>query len=244
MEKHQLDLTLVPSTEIPLKGIRRTIATRLGAIWQQAVHVTLHKTIDVTAFYERKAELAFSLLDHLLHGLVLTLQEERFRSFNAHFDGGMLKTYASVNLGLATDHPRGLMVPIVHRAEGMGLAEFVLTRKDVVSRALTGKMKPGDMENGTFTVSNLGTMGIDAFTPILNPPQTAILGLGRTRFETVSWSWGEEPDRRAMLPLSLTVDHRVVDGADAARFLLAVEANMHRSAGWRSSAEGSGENGA
>ncbi|MBP1993999.1 2-oxo acid dehydrogenase subunit E2 [Paenibacillus eucommiae] len=217
---------LTPHKEVPLKGIRKMIAARLGTVWQEAVHVTLHKAVDVTYLYEHKAELTYSLMDYFLYGLVQTLKTEQFVGFNGHFDGQILRQFTSVNLGIAVDHPKGLIVPVLHGAEGMELGEFAAKRKELAKRAKDWKQAPQELENGTFTMTNLGTMGIDWFTPILNPPQVAIMGLGRTKVEVTSWSWGDTPRQRALLPLSLTIDHRVLDGADAARFLEHVELCM------------------
>jgi pyruvate dehydrogenase E2 component (dihydrolipoamide acetyltransferase) len=212
--------------QIPIKGIRRFIAARLSKAWQEAVHVTLHKDVDVTYYYEHKAELTYSLIDYILYGLVQTLKEESFHMFNGHFDGQTLQTFTSVNLGIATDHPKGLLVPVLHGAEEMAFGTFIDIRKSMISRAKAWKHTPQELENGTFTVTNLGIMGIDYFTPILNPPQVAIMGLGRVRVESMGWNWAEALTPKALLPLSLTIDHRILDGADAARFMTRLESHM------------------
>lgn len=208
----------------PLKGIRKMISSRLGAIWRDAVHVTIHKKADITDLYVRKGEFAYSLIDYIYYGLIRTLKQEEFRAFNAHFDGQTLSTFSSVNLGLATDHPKGLIVPVVHGADLLDLAQFATRRKELMAKAKAWRQSVEEMENGTFTVSNLGTLGIDMFTPILNPPQTAILGIGRIAHEAISWETDRNSTVKTTLALSLTLDHRVLDGADAARFLLAFEA--------------------
>lgn len=205
--------------ETPLKGVRRTIAARLGGVWRDAVHVTLQRELDVTPCYENKERLTGSLIDYMLYGFVQTLRETRFASFNAHFDGHTLRAYSSINIGLATDHPKGLIVPVLHGVEAMEQRAFAAARKELVSRAREWRHSPQELEGGTVTVSNLGTLGIGFFTPILNPPQTAILGIGATRVAPVIRQWGEAPQARALVPVSLTVDHRVLDGADAARLL-------------------------
>ncbi len=202
------------------------IASRLSGSWQQAVHVTLHKQMDVTLFYEHKAAFSYSLMDYLLYALVQTLKEERFNSFNSHFDGQVFRQYASINLGLATDHPKGLIVPNLYGAENMHLADFTFMRKELMNRAKQWKHAPSELTNGTFTVTNLGTMGIDFFTPILNPPQTAILGLGRIKMESVITEWGSPPIPKVFIPISLSIDHRVLDGAAAARFLQCLEGKV------------------
>jgi pyruvate dehydrogenase E2 component (dihydrolipoamide acetyltransferase) len=226
LQAESLSQALKLYKEMPIKGIRKLIASRLSRVWHEAVHVTLHKDVDVTYFYANKANLKHSLIDYVLYGLVQTLKEESFLAFNGHFNGEMLQTFASINLGLATDHPRGLLVPVLHGAEEMAFDEFISNRKSLVNRAKAWKQTPQELENGTFTVTNLGMMGIDYFTPIINPPQVAILGLGRVRVETISWDWAEAPTPKALLPFSLTIDHRILDGADAARFMQSLEAFM------------------
>jgi len=213
--------------EQPLKGIRKMISSRLGTIWREAVHVTIQKKLDITDLYSRKSELTFSLIDYIYYSLVLTLQKEEFSAFNAHFDGQVLSSFSSVNLGLATDHPKGLIVPVIHRADLMNIDRFVARRKELTAKAKAWRQSFEELENGTFTVTNLGTLGIDWFTPILNPPQTAILGIGRIAHEAVSWDRDHNLTVKATLPLSLTMDHRVLDGAEAARFLLAFEECLH-----------------
>lgn len=207
----------------PLKGTRKRIAERLGAIWQQAVHVTLHKEIDITCYYEHKSTLAYSLPDYVLYGLVQTLVEERFGNFNAHYEDGVVYRYSEIHLGIAVDHPRGLIVPVLQCADAMNMDILAAQRKALIERAKIGKLLPDEMTGGTFTVTNLGLHGIDTFTPILNPPQVAILGLGRMRVAPVAWRWGDDPSPKALMPLSLTIDHRVLDGADGAKFLEALE---------------------
>jgi pyruvate/2-oxoglutarate dehydrogenase complex dihydrolipoamide acyltransferase (E2) component len=210
----------------PIKGIRKFIASRLGKVWQEAVHVTLHKQIDVTYLFMKKSALPFSLIDYLLFGLTQALKEDSFKSFNAYFDGQLLQSFASVNLGLATDHPKGLIVPVLHHADEMSMDAFVRNRKALIQKALEWKHTPEQLENCTFTTTNLGTLGVDYFTPILNPPQVAILGIGRVKFESVSYNYDDSPTLKAMLPLSLTIDHRILDGADAAKFTMRLESNM------------------
>lgn len=210
--------------EMTVKGIRKTIASRLGAIWQEAVHVTLVRECDFTTFYANKGALPHALTDYLLLALVRVLQEEKFAVFNSHYEEQLLRTYSSVNLGLALDHPKGLIVPVIHGAEALDIAQLSVVRKEAAGKALAWKHKPADLEEGTFTVTNLGPLGIDSFTPILNPPQVAILGIGRMKVQQVGWTWGEPTEARALVPLSLTIDHRVLDGADAAKFLQRLEA--------------------
>lgn len=217
---------LTPLHTSPLRGIRKTIASRLGSVWREAVHVTLHRKTDVTGLYEKRRELAYSRIDYVLFAIVQTLKEQEYAAFNSHFDGHERTVFRSIHLGLATDHPKGLIVPNLFGTEAMDMATFAARRRELIDRAKRWKHAPDELENGTFTVSNLGTLGVDWFTPILNPPQVAIMGLGRTQTAPVYNSWGEAPELKALLPVSLTVDHRVLDGAIAARFLSRVEQHI------------------
>ncbi|MFD0714695.1 2-oxo acid dehydrogenase subunit E2 [Paenibacillus sp. GCM10027626] len=213
--------------EFPLKKARKLISGRLSAIWHEAVHVTVHKDIDVTAYYERRELLRQSFIDYVYHTVVQVLKKEPFHTFNSYFHGDVVKTYSSVNLGLAMDHPKGLVVPVLHLAEQLDIGQFAAKRKELIARTKQWKHEPWELDQGTFTISNLGPLGIDGFTPILNPPQVAILGLGRVWMQAFARDWEEAPARKAIIPFSLTIDHRVLDGADAAKFVNAVEKELN-----------------
>ena len=120
-----------------------------------------------------------------------------------------------------------LLVPVLRGAESLGPAALRAARRSLAERALAWRHSPDELLGGTFTVTNLGPLGIDRFTPIVNPPQVAILGLGRIRRTVVSWQPTAEPVERMVLPASLTFDHRVNDGADAARFLETLQQALH-----------------
>jgi pyruvate dehydrogenase E2 component (dihydrolipoamide acetyltransferase) len=123
----------------------------------------------------------------------------------------------SVNIGVAVDTERGLLVPVVREADTKSLTEISIELDDLANRARSKKLKPDEMQGGTFSISNLGGIGGTAFTPIVNWPEVAILGVSRGRIQPQWHEGGFRP--RLMMPLSLTYDHRIVDGADAARFL-------------------------
>jgi len=122
-----------------------------------------------------------------------------------------------MHIALAVDTPRGLIVPVVKNAGQMNLMEISRNRGQLVDRALSGKLNPDDLTGGTFTISNLGTLGIDFFTPIVNPPQVAILAIGRIR--EVPAVYNGKIQIRQLMGVGATCDHRVIDGAPAARFL-------------------------
>ena len=136
---------------------------------------------------------------------------------NATFDGSMLSVHSSVNLSVAVAAEAGLMVPVVKGADRMGLVELHQAMKDLADRARDKQLRDGDQSNGTFTVSNVGMFPIDWSTPIINPPQVAILGFGRSvkKMAVV----GDEPKIRSMMHMFLTFDHRVFDGLEVGRIL-------------------------
>ncbi|SFL58118.1 pyruvate dehydrogenase E2 component (dihydrolipoamide acetyltransferase) [Paenibacillus sp. 1_12] len=222
----QPDSPLKLREETQLRGIRKLISSRLSTVWHEAVHVTLHKQMDVTIFYAKRQQFSHGFVDYFYYALIQTLKQDEYKKFNAYYDGTLLQSFDSIHLGLAVDHPKGLLVPVIHGTDAVSLDDFSIKRKDLMMRTKLWKQTPQEMEYGTFTISNLGLLGIDFFTPILNPPQVAILGLGRVQFQAISWGWGDVPSNKVTISTSLTIDHRVLDGADAARFLNSLEENF------------------
>jgi pyruvate dehydrogenase E2 component (dihydrolipoamide acetyltransferase) len=141
----------------------------------------------------------------------------RHPNLNALFNGETLEVYDDVHMGIAVDTERGLVVPVIHSTVHKGLLELAVERTRLSQRAIEGTLSPEELSGGTFTITNLGTLGVDSFTPIINPPQVAILGIGRIR--SLPAVFEEQVSIRQMMILSLTIDHRVIDGAPAARFL-------------------------
>lgn len=202
--------------ERPLRGARRVVARRLGEAHRTCVPVTLHRDLDVTPLV-RAGDSPGMVVDRLLHATVRTLQAHP--ELNGTFDGEVHRIYRSVHLGIAADTPRGLLVPVLRDAQALDAAQLSESRRALAQRVRAWKHAPDELAGGTFTVTNLGPLGVDFFTPIVNPPQVGILGLGRVKQVAVSWTPGEAPDSRSLLPASLTFDHRICDGAYAARFL-------------------------
>ncbi|MDR5708456.1 MAG: 2-oxo acid dehydrogenase subunit E2 [Armatimonadota bacterium] len=203
--------------EQPLSAVRRIIAHRLGETWRHGVLVTLHRGLEAGALVEAAERIGHSPFDLLLRAVVQVLGEDP--RFNATFDGTTHRMYGVVNLGVAVDTPKGVVVPVLRNAHVLSLEELARTRREVTERVRAWQHRLEDLLGATFTVSQLGPLQVDAFTPIPNPPQVAILGVGRLQYLSVAW-WPERtPQLRWILPASLTFDHRVVDGADAARFL-------------------------
>ncbi len=216
-----------PVETLPLGRIRRLTAHQVHRSWLHIPHVTQHDEADVTeleAFRKAHAEEAkgrgFKLtpVAFLLKAAAATLKE--YPEFNASLDAGgenlILKRYYHV--GVAVDTPKGLVVPVIRDVDRKGVFELAEELLDVSGRARDGKLLPQDFQGGCFTISSLGGIGGTAFTPIVNAPEVAILGVSRHARKPV-WRDGEfQP--RLMLPLSLSYDHRVIDGAAAARFVV------------------------
>ncbi len=141
---------------------------------------------------------------------------KKFPALNSSLDGDNLIVKGYWNIGFAADTPNGLVVPVVKGADQMGVLEFARETSELAARARDGKLGPADMQGGTFSISSLGGIGGTAFTPIVNAPEVAILGVSKAAMKPV-WN-GREFAPRLMMPLSLSYDHRVVDGALGARF--------------------------
>jgi pyruvate dehydrogenase E2 component (dihydrolipoamide acetyltransferase) len=205
---------------IPLSGIRGTIATRMAQSHSQTAPVTLTAEADATALVELRKQLAadgvaVSYNDLLLFILGKALREQP--RLNASLDGDAVKLWRRVDIGLAVDTDRGLLVPVVRDVPGKGLSALAAETARLAEAARTGRCTPDELRGSTFTLTNLGMFGIDAFTPIINLPECAILGVGRIKTQPVWVNDHVEP--RQMAWLSLTFDHRLVDGGPAARFL-------------------------
>jgi pyruvate dehydrogenase E2 component (dihydrolipoamide acetyltransferase) len=210
---------------VPLSGLRGIIAQRMAASAHSAARVTLVSEVDASAFVEVRTRLKAAVSDEwgfapgytdLLATIVArALHEHPY--MNARLNGDVIEQLTHVNVGIAVDAERGLLVPVLRDADQMGLRELGTQFREVVGRARAGKSLPDDLSGGTFTITNLGMFDVDAFTPIMNPPELAILGVGRIVAKPVVYE-GEVVVRQ-MMTLSLAFDHRLVDGAPAARFL-------------------------
>ncbi len=220
---------LLPAAEvaerIPLKGVRSIIAERMGASAHTTARVTLVTEVDATEFVNARERLkaaageswGFTPGYNDLLALIVANALRKFPYMNARLAADAIEQLGHVNLGMAVDTERGLLVPVVKDADTKSLREFGGEFRAMVNRARQGRALPDDLNGGTFTITNLGMYGVDAFTPVINMPEIAILGVGRI-VEKVVPNKGEIAIRK-MLTLSLVFDHRVVDGAPAARFL-------------------------
>ncbi|MGB9957630.1 2-oxo acid dehydrogenase subunit E2 [Haloferax prahovense] len=209
-------------TERPLSGMRRTIADRLGESYREAVHVTIDRRADAEELLaaanaaDDALGVDVSITDVLLLALSASLDEHP--AFNATFEDGVHRLHGEHNVCVAVDIDEGLIAPVVRDVASLSLAELAETRAEVTQRALSGDFTMDDLSGGTFTVSNLGVLGVESFDPIINPPQVAILGVNTIRREAVPTDDGDVAVRR-VISFSLSFDHRIVDGADAARML-------------------------
>jgi pyruvate dehydrogenase E2 component (dihydrolipoamide acetyltransferase) len=220
----------VPAGEVevvPLSSIRRTIARRLTAAWEIPVF-QLTVSADMTRANELVArarelnpDVRVTVTDLLVKVCAQALV--RHREVNAEFTEDGIRRYPSANVAIAVAAPQGLIVPVVPSAERLSLAEVAARRTDLVDRAGDNKLTPGDLEGGTFTISNLGMpqYGVEQFVAVINPPQAAILAVGATTDQVVAVDGA--PAVRPIVTLTLTVDHRAVDGAQAAEFLRTVK---------------------
>lgn len=215
-----------PSAEaVPLSGLRAIIAERMRESHLTTAHFTLTMEVDATALVELRERLKQRLVDTLgfnlsYNDLMIKLVAQALRAFpymNVRQSGDAIQEMKGIHIGLAVDTERGLLVPHVFDADKKGLVEIARDVRAMVKRAREGKSLPDELTLGTFTITNLGMYEIDAFSPIINYPETAILGVGRIK-PVPAVVDGEVVVRQRMW-LSLTVDHRVVDGAPAARFL-------------------------
>lgn len=206
----------------PVKGIRKVIAERMIQSLSTTAQLTLHASFELTkAQAYRKERLdsgqsKVSLNDVIAHAIVESLKEHP--ELNAHFLGDRIATFEKVHLGVAVDTPKGLLVPVIKDASDMSIEKISAEVKNLAGACREGTISPDNLTGGSFTLTNLGMLGVETFTPVLNAPEVAILGVGgivlkpkRTDTEEVKYV--------DTLPLSLTIDHQAVDGAPAARFL-------------------------
>jgi pyruvate dehydrogenase E2 component (dihydrolipoamide acetyltransferase) len=227
-----LDLPAWPSVDFSKFGeverversrIQRISAPALARNWVTIPHVTHNDEADITELEawrkqlnSEQSDVKVTMVGFLIKASVATLKE--FPIFNASLDGEQLVLKRYYNIGFAADTPGGLVVPVIKDADQKGLLSIAGELSALSAKAREGKLAPGDMQGSTFTISSLGGIGGTSFTPIVNAPEVAILGVTRSAMKPV-WN-GQEFVPRLMVPLSLSYDHRVIDGAAAARFVV------------------------
>jgi pyruvate dehydrogenase E2 component (dihydrolipoamide acetyltransferase) len=212
----------------PMRAVRRKTAGHLSVAWATIPHVTQHDAADITNLEELRKRYA-KQVEGAGGALTVTAVATRviatalkvFPQFNSSIDLGaseiVLKKY--VNIGIAVDTDRGLLVPVIRNADAKNIVQISVELTELSQKARTRKITLDEMQGGTFSISNLGGIGGTSFTPIVNAPEVAILGISRARMEPVYDKERGEFVPRLMLPLALSYDHRVIDGADGIRFL-------------------------
>lgn len=211
--------------ERKIAGIRKVIATRLSRSYREAVHVTINMEVEVDNLIKLRDALIEKLGEKLSYSiLILKCVAKAIRDciyINASVEDDKIIIYDDININVAVDTPRGLITPVIRNVDKKGLLDLAREYKDVVERAKEGMLKEKDLVGGTFTITNLGMFDVDSFTPIINPPQVAILGINRIAKKPVVKD--ESLQIAHVMTLSLTIDHRAVDGAPAAKFLQKVK---------------------
>jgi len=206
----------------PLKGVRKIVSEGMAASAQATARVTLFREVDATAFVRLRERFIaqgarVSYNDILVQICAVALREHP--GANARLGKDQVEYLDRVNVGLAVDTERGLLVPVIHNADRLTLRQISAESARVVEAARAGRSRPDDLSGGTFTVTNLGMFGVEGFTPIINLPECCILGVGRIVRKPVAVTDDDVVAVRPMMALSLVFDHRVIDGAPAARFL-------------------------
>lgn len=213
-----------------LSKIKRLTGQNLSRVWLNLPMVTYHEEVDITemeAFRnalnseKAKGELKITGLMFIIKALVAAMQQ--FPSFNASLspDGEQLILKKYFNIGIAVDTPNGLVVPVLRDVNNKTVNQLAVELAEKSEKARQGKLLPSDMQGGCMTISSLGGLGGTAFTPIVNAPEVAILGVTRSKMQPV-WN-GKEFEPKLMLPLDLTYDHRVIDGAEGAKFMATIK---------------------
>ena len=210
---------------IPLKGIRKIIAKRMTESFQNIPHFYLSLEIDMSAVQdlrerlkeevEKRAKVRLTMTDILVKVTAAALKDHPI--INSRIEGDQIHLIEAINIGVAIALEGGLIVPVIHHADQKSLTEIASTLRDLTQKAKEGKLSLEEVGGGTFTLSNMGMLGIDKFNAIINPPECSILGVGRTVEKPVFH--GGEIKVRPMAWFSLSSDHRIVDGATAALFL-------------------------
>ena len=207
---------------IPLTGIKKTAAERVSLSARTAPQSTITMEVDVSNAVKLRERVQVSYTDMLVKAVAKALAEHPI--INSTLENEKIKIFADINVGVAVATERGLIVPVVYNADRKTLEEIASVLKKVVEKTKQGRLTKEELTGGTFTITNLGMYGVDVFTPIINPPETAILGVGRVVERPVVVD--KQMVIRPVMQLSLTFDHRVVDGAPAAKFLQKVKQVM------------------
>ncbi len=221
-------LLQTPTSVLPMSGMRGTIATRMHQSLQQMAQLTLTMDVDMAAVAADRAKRKASgdapgYTDYIIAAAAKALRDHPFVNSQVTDEGVAL--LPDINVGMAVAIDGGLVVPVVKHTDQLDIAALSAETSRLAEAARDGKLKLDEMEGGTFSVSALGMFGVDGFTPVINPPNTAILGVGRLR-DDVAWADDGTPVKATMLTLSLTWDHRAFDGAPAAEFAQSIKRHL------------------
>jgi pyruvate dehydrogenase E2 component (dihydrolipoamide acetyltransferase) len=218
---------------LPLTAMRRIVGQRMTQSKQSAPHFYVTMEIDMTSvlalrkrWKERGDDAIPSINDFVLWACAQALKD--FPAVNSSYSDKGIKIHGAINLGMAVALEEGLVVPVIRNADQLTLAELAVQSRELADKAQSKKLFPLDYEGGTFTVSNLGMLGVDSFVAIINPPQCAILAAGRVAPRVVTD--GDGIEIKALMTATLSADHRIVDGVIAARFLHAVKRQLEMAA--------------
>jgi pyruvate dehydrogenase E2 component (dihydrolipoamide acetyltransferase) len=236
------DVASADDEEMIVTPTRRTIAERMVRSAQTCASVTLTTTVDAANLVNLRQQFkvvasasaaealtsTISITDIIIKLTALAL--EKHRDLNARWNGETIVVSKVINIGIAVDTDAGLLVPVIRAVPNLTLRQLAARSRELIERARTGALSAADMQGGTFTVTNLGALGIETFTPLINLPECAILGVGRIQKQVVVD--GNQFVARERLTLSLTFDHRVVDGAPAARFLQSLSVLIENPSPW------------
>ncbi len=214
-----------PVEEIPIKGIRKRISERMHKSLQTTAQLTINASADATSLLEYRKKLKASpkeleLNNITINDLILFCVSKtlvRFKALNAHFTDDSIYKYENVHLANAVDTAKGLMVPVIRNANMLSLKEISIQARKLANECVEGTVNPDDLKGSTFTVTNLGALGVESFTPVINLPEVAVLGVGNIQLKPITMD-----DKIVFINhigLSLTINHQVVDGTPAARFL-------------------------
>jgi pyruvate dehydrogenase E2 component (dihydrolipoamide acetyltransferase) len=215
-----------PVTTQPLSRIKKLAGANLHRNWVTIPHVTQNDEADITELEEfrkiqteeaRKQGIRFTILSFLLKAVVVALRQHPEFNASLSADGESLVLKQYFHVGVAVDTPNGLVVPVIRDVDKKGLMDLARELGEISARMRAGKISPNDLQGGCFSISSLGGIGGSHFTPIINAPEVAILGVGKTATRPF-WN-GKAFEPRQMLPLSISYDHRVIDGAQGARFI-------------------------
>ena len=237
-KKEEVAKTLViqqeESQQIPVSGIRKVIARRMFDSLQNSAQLTLTTTVDVTELIALQKDTAetvqkrydnkLTVTDYIARAVVLSLQDHP--QMNSAYIEDKIHLFKPAHLGIAVALEKGLVVPVIFHADKCSIIDLSRNLKSLAQKAKQGQLSNEEMQGSTFTISNLGGYGVEYFTPVLNPPEAGILGVGAVYDAPVYF--GEKLEKRSILPLSLTFDHRVIDGAPAAAFLQTIKQYLEK----------------